>query len=400
MSVDLLNKQVNFNDGEGIFQEDFNDAQNFAAARLFDGLIQDSIGYCQTGGAGVPNPWMGGNNGFDPPLTRAFCLSIGRAFLKAGASGNGYVGIAPGTLLQKIAATNGDEAQLLSYSFDGSEQWELANGHATNPRLDLLQMKLEYETAASQSRDFEDATTGIVSTQSMDKRRRVRCTLSVKQGTAAASPTFPDPDAGCVVVGSVLVVATEAYGSPIDFSGGSGITTVHDQRMPVNVKCYRVYAKDFFTTAYNLSSLNTISTSAGAGTNELIAGCPVTKGRILGVGWTKNGTTEGVITFGAASTTLVASGLTTNQRTLTSIATSGHRAIDFLTFEGQHSGSPVLQQSATAKIGLPMWAGGRTMPTKGSDLTGAGQDFCGIRIVNTAAGMTITHVDFYVAEGI
>lgn len=401
MSVDLFNKRVNYSDGEGIFHGDANDGQAFLDAKLMEAIIQDGIGYTITGGLGVTNPTLGGNNGFDAPTTRAFCLSPGRAFLRVGTANN-KAQIAPGTLMQKIGAADGAEAKLLAYTFAGTEEWTLVNGDATHPRLDLLQMKLEYETADSQSRDFEDATTGVVTTQSMNKKRRVKCTLSVKQGTAAASPTFPDPDTGCVPVGSILVLATETYGSPPSFSGGSSLSTIHDQRMPINVKCYRVQARQLYQTGYTENTLKDQLTSAGAGTNLLVAQCPVGKGRLLGVYWSKQGAiSEGTLHLGGAPGDF-ASGVTESRRLLTSAAGSTGRAVNFLTFEGQHSptSGPTLQQSATAKIGLPMWANGRPVAQQLNDLDGAGISSAILRIENTAINMVIRFVDFYVAEGI
>lgn len=158
-------------------------------------------------------------------------------------SANNKVRIYPGTLLQAIADPDGTEPKLLAYTFT-TEEVTIANGDATNPRIDLVQMKLEYVNE-TESRDFQDATTRALTSQTLAVRRRVKCTLSVKQGTPAASPAYPDPDAGYCVIAGLCVGASYAGATGLGLDDMAGPALVlHDQRMPMNVRPHGALAND------------------------------------------------------------------------------------------------------------------------------------------------------------
>lgn len=159
-------------------------------------------------------------------------------------SANNKVRIWPGTLCQAIADPDGTEPKLLAYTFT-NEEVTIANGDATNPRVDLVQMRLEYVNE-TESRDFQDATTRALTSQTLAVRRRVKCTLSVKQGTPAASPAYPDPDAGYCVIAGLVVGATYAGATPLDRDDQAGARLVlHDQRIPMGVRTYGSLSRDF-----------------------------------------------------------------------------------------------------------------------------------------------------------
>jgi hypothetical protein len=87
-------------------------------------------------------------------------------------------------------------------------------------RYDLITVKLEDIDGDSEPRDFKDGVTGALSTSSLSKKRAVRATFDVTQGTAAASPTIPSVPAGVQLVFVVKVDNTQ-------------ITEVRDCTFPV-----------------------------------------------------------------------------------------------------------------------------------------------------------------------
>jgi hypothetical protein len=157
-----------------------------------------------------------------------------------GVAGTGALetSVLAGTILQgsSVGAT-GVAADLLAYTFEPSEfTLTHATGDATNPRIDVVEVKLETITADSTSRDFEDAVTEALTTTSVDKTRRTQITIQIKQGTPAASPGFPALTAGFVGLGAVLVPALHA---------GVFVAETHlsDLRIPLGVKRSVTYAE-------------------------------------------------------------------------------------------------------------------------------------------------------------
>jgi hypothetical protein len=104
----------------------------------------------------VVDPGFAGSDGVDPPTHLAYCLHGGSAHLRQGAATN-QLEISPGVLMQKIAAANGNDAQLLAYTFQGTEQVSITAGDVVHPRVDLMQMQLSLVNADSESRVTESS---------------------------------------------------------------------------------------------------------------------------------------------------------------------------------------------------------------------------------------------------
>lgn len=288
MATTDLFASVLWNDGEAIVYSDFNDEQRFLGARLFDQLLQ-KLAY----GLGR-DPTMNGQAGTDISTAYAFALSPGSAYLRNG-SANNKVQVAPGTLLQKVAASDGSEAKLLAYTFVGTEEVAIGNGAGAGLwRIDLVQMKLEYVAADLQSRDFTDAITGAPSTALLNKKRRVQCTLSLKVGTGAAlssTPTMPTADAGYVAIAAILVPPTYAGGAWN--ANGAGFLDVatassllcYDLRMPLCVRPFVVHPAHFQYSGAQCA-LDTFKQelTVTSGPATVYVPCPTTQGRIVGVG--------------------------------------------------------------------------------------------------------------------
>lgn len=402
-------KQVLFNDGEGLTQDDLNNIQRYARAQLYDANLQYLIGATKRSidpANLVLDPEYGGQNGTDVETRFCYCLSPGAAFLKQGSASN-KVAIAPGVLLQKVGTTNGTEATLLSYHFTGAEEFTLTAGDGANPRVDLLQMKLEYISGNSESRDFEDAATRIVTSTTPNKARRVQCTLSVKAGTPAATPTIPEPDAGYVPVGSVVVGTSYLTAtSPIfgvDTAGANAV--VWDQRLPLRVRAYRVDPVMFkLVTAWALNNNNSSVISSNA-TNDFYVPYPGGLGRLVAVSVsTNNPFAGGLMRLGRSSDVVSTSFVEMNYPSFAGFSQENLTAMTL--FEAQHrpAAGPTVSQSATTFIGAPLWTNGRRCPYQKQGLAAsvgnAPGDILVLRIRSGTNAHTIAGVTFYVAEGI
>lgn len=238
MTVDIFGR-VLINDGEGIDPDDLTGIGSRVLAVLWDQIVSSML-------PNVPSssdPSF--NDAYDPTTSLwAFALTIAGARPVIG-SANNKIKITKGTLLQAIGAPDGAEPQLLAFRFDGTDEVTIANGSVANPRVDIIQMKLEYVNDTPTSRDFQDAVSRALTTTTPTKRRRVKCTLSVKQGTPAASPQYPLPDTGFVAIAGVVVGTSWVAAAPMldeDTTGANA--SIQDQRMPIGVATHAVFPLD------------------------------------------------------------------------------------------------------------------------------------------------------------
>lgn len=92
----------------------------------------------------------------------------------------------------------------------------------TNPRIDLICIRANRATIATASRNFKDATSGVVSSVSMDIETDWAADLLVVAGTPAGSPSAPAVPAGYIKVAELTVAAT---------TGMAGTASVADKRV-------------------------------------------------------------------------------------------------------------------------------------------------------------------------
>ncbi len=406
MSTDSF-KRVFFNDGEGITHGDLNDSQTFLETRLSDQILHALIGNVSLSGT---DPEFGGKNGANAPTHLAYCLHGGSAYLRQG-TGNAKLQIAPGVLMQKTGSMDGSTPTLLAYTFAGTEEVTIANGDVTNPRVDILQMKLELVSADTQSRDFEDATTHLVTTTTPSKKKRVQCTLSVKQGTPGASPVYPDPDTGYVCVAGVLVGTSyvAAAGMIFDFDETGAVAVVHDQRMPLNVQEYFV-APNCVNVVTNASvTTNNWAVATSNATNDFRFQCPKGgAGRVVGVVFNLD---AGPVNPGTVN--LVSHG--TSDYSIPHILnmvdddTDGTLGAAFCVakyyeFEQNHTpeagGGPTIQASATNKIGPPVWTSGTRCAMPASTRAMPRETRVALQFKNLAHISIVWNVGFYIAQGL
>lgn len=423
MSTTDLYKTVLFNEGEGVEPDDLNDVQRFRGAQIQDGLLQCLIGNMDhtVNVNQTLDPDYQGQRGANVETIRCYALSAGQAFLRPGTANN-KVGVSPGTLFQKLAASDGDEAQLIAYTFDGTEEFLIADGGALNHRVDLLQMKLEYVDGDPETRDFQDAVTRALTSPSLDKKRRVQCTLSIKTGTEASTTavTYPTPDAGTVPIGAVVVGAgwtvavAPVFG--IDTAAANKVV-VHDQRVPLGVRAYRVDPTAFkLVTAWALSNNNSTVTSSNA-TNLLYVACPTSKGRLVGVAMHLAGSSispsvsaldagrsSGIITttyipynsvmMGTSAPDIIApqACIEQNHVNATIGGGTGPDIIPNVTFSTPATG-----------FGPPIWANGRRCAFEKfhrSSVAAVPSDHLVLRLQSGVNGTVIGAITFYVAEGL
>jgi hypothetical protein len=422
MSIDNY-KQVLFNDGQGLTHTDLNDLTRFLESKIWDQILHSLIGnttYTAFNGTNGRDPCFGGQDGTDHASNLAYCLTPGAAYLRQGSS-TAKIQIAPGTLLQKVGTLDGNDPKLIAFTFAGTEEFTLTSGDATNPRVDLLQMKLEYVNADSQSRDFEDAATRVVTSTAMNVKRRVQCTISVKIGTPAASPTIPDPDSGYVPVGYALVGATwNAAGSDKPSFGQIGEialgahVTIADLRMPIRVKGYTIDPSTFkLITAFALAGNERRATSSNA-TNELQAFCPLTEGRIFAIGLRSlNSHATFVNTLGHHATGGTSFDSRNGVPNMTSVNDDGLHITPYYLFThspGGAGGGPTIQASAVNKINVPIWCSGERCPAESvftlgnsvwsTNLQTASYGQLALKIATGANGTELGPITFYIAEGI
>jgi hypothetical protein len=320
-------------------------------------------------------PDFGGDDGVVPSPLWAYCVSPGSAFLRQG-SANNKIQIAPGELLQ----SDGTHQELLRYRFQGTEEFTLTNGDATNPRCDLLQIKITFDSLLGP-----------------------QVQLGVKAGTPAASPVIPDPDSGFVPVGVAVVGHGWTTGGIAPTFGVDIVDTnkvvIHDHRVPLKISKLVVDPVLYkLQTAWALSNINTMVTSSNA-TNALWIRCPTNWGRVICVDVYAGGIA--IPTSAITLTSIVPAGLSTgfpsNHGFGTNVASDTSlllrsRRVDFETLHTPAAG-PTIQASAVNKIGVPLWAGGFRVPGIPNTLP----QFAFVKVTNANNGVSLGETVWYVA---
>ena len=255
--------------GEEATLGDFNDAQRHLRSQLLDGVHGPLArvverDYLPQVVSSTGHAWTIGNGA--QPFVSASTLTVS---------------FTAGWLGQRISVPDGTDPGFLWYHCGiGEVSLTAGAADATNPRWDIVQIKIEHVEGTAESRDFKDAS-GVLSTTSTNKRRRTQMTATIKAGTAAASPTEPTPDSGYVKLCAIHIAATATVITP---------TTVRDYRMPVG---YRVIdlipgvhcARD---TQWAVDVSGMVTGDGNVTPRRLYAmpqmGAPFASGRLLAVG--------------------------------------------------------------------------------------------------------------------
>ena len=259
-----------YNDGEALDYNDLNNAQRHARSMLYDG-VHGTLArvverdYQPQAVSSTGHAWTIGNG--CQPYVSASTLTVS---------------FTPGAIGFKASGVPDGTDPLFLWYHMGLAEVSLTAGaaDATNPRWDIVQIKIEHAEGSAETRDFS-TTGGVLSSVSFSKRRRTKLTASIKAGTAAASPTEPTPDAGYVKLCAIHIAATATVITP---------TTVRDYRMPVG---YRVIdlipgvhcARD---TQWSVDVSGMVTGDGDATPRRLYAmpqmGAPFASGRLLAVG--------------------------------------------------------------------------------------------------------------------
>jgi hypothetical protein len=406
MPVDTF-AQVRFEEGEGLSYVDLNNITRFIEARVLDQLLRELVGY-NGESVSAPKDPIGSPAVADPQL--AYVLNAGSCVLKQGTTGT-RLGLTTGTVFQSIASADGNDPKFLAYSVGASDvDLTITAGHATNPRIDILQMRLEYVDGDTQSRDIEDAVTRVVSTFAVNKERRVQATFSIKNGTAGANPVYPAPDSGYCVVGAVRVPALWSTG----VSTNPGATTsaiIRQLTMPLKVEEVTIMPHLFDLSAatnWSMGTLGEVICPGGAGTNMRVWIPGGTGKRLVGVGVTHDIDTSGDFTIRVGRST-PGSGWVAEGPQYASIANllpaiTGATQSRFVGIDQLQGASSLSQIGVNGAIGDPIWASGgaagpatRRVELEDGDVLGSSWAVRAFLEIDAGTGSRITEVTFYLA---
>lgn len=268
-----VRKELLYNDGEALDYNDLNNAQRYMRSALNDGVLS----------------WLARTHELDQgagsTLNSGTYLSVvGNSMYPSITGSSLVVTVTLGPCGQHASGADrsGDDVYMIWHYFDPTiETYSFTSGaaDATNPRWDILQAKIDHTTGASETRDFKDATTGVLSSQSMNKERQTRLTMSIKAGTAAGSPTQPTPDAGYVKLFAWRIEAAATAITAANF---------RDYRMPIGLRIVDVHGHAMSRTGGFTESSDGALVADGMSTCTAIASPQTTgpwrSGRVVAVG--------------------------------------------------------------------------------------------------------------------
>lgn len=418
--IDDHSKVVLFDpDGEALDFTDLNNLQHYEYLRNIEGLlcgggIADAIGNPDSTPIDLPDLELSENwNAIGLNYAdMVFAPFPGAGYVKAHASDARKLVTVGGPIIGLTGDEpfNGDQYPAFAlFRLPSGVTFTTAVGDATNPRIDILEATFDTLDGDSQSRDFEDATTRVPTTQATNKARNVRVTLAIKQGTPAAVPTYPTPSAGASPICAVYVPATHnAVHSPAN---------LRDMRWPLGgLRVYDVPASQFVLQGANpwifapgSLHVQTDATTTAA-TGALIAQCPVSNkaARLMGIGVYGGAKADPMVD-------LVRLDFTAGSASLVQLAdhdpgeiydTTGFRSIGAIRI-GQDLGSSgkphVGLQVANRRIVSPMWCNGRAagpaFPIAQGDEPFGGSLAVRIRDEYNVSAAIVGFVRFYVAHG-
>lgn len=410
MTTDIY-AQVLISDGEALDAVDLTGLGARTLAVLYDQIIRAII-------PRDPNILITDVN---DPTTYPYALApTALAGMPQIGSANNKVLIGEGTLFQAIGAATGAEPQLLGFHFDGTTEVTIANGDATNPRVDLVQMKLEYVNDTPTARNFQDAVTRALTSTTPNIRRRVKCTLSVKQGAPAASPTYPEADAGNVIIAGVVVGASYAAGSGFVSDDTAGaVAVLHDQRLPFNVRPRVSMPGDYIypTVGASWQTGNTYDNNARSHVLQ-IADTSATGdslnipclfegvcGRLTSIASDSLDHSAAFVTSisrgrwvtGGASNAVTYTALANPDINGSGIGLFKRRSTGQFGFQATHTpaAGPIVQSNSNG-VGPPIWTNGRRRPGDPDD----NMDMVFLRYTTSRSGSTFGPTTFFIAEGL
>lgn len=214
--ANILPREVLFNDGEGLEPDDLNVLQRRLVALISDGILAHHARLSDDGHGGASSSHL---------------FAIGNSGAPYAGAGAAEVLFRAGPVFRRLAgAIDGEDPITLLYFLDQDEPTQAhAAAGAGLERWDLYSIELAQEDADPAddvSRDFKDAVTGALSTQTVGKIRKVAATITVTAGAEAAVGAAVEPatPAGHVKLAAVRV---DDSGSAFDPT-----TDIRDYRVP------------------------------------------------------------------------------------------------------------------------------------------------------------------------
>lgn len=209
-------RRVNFVDGEGVVYSDFNMLEQIVDRNFSRRMFTKQ--------------YLGTDVAFDHTLRLIPSSDSTYNFLVShSGTGSRTLTVNRGYFAQPTGSSDQDVPDCKFGEYAGGSFTLDANTSGSVYRRDILQAKIDTEsTTTSTSRDFKDATTGVVTSQSVDKRRVQNVLVSIKKGTdqssaANADANEPAPDSGYV----------KLYSFRIDNAGTASIANDWDYNLPI-----------------------------------------------------------------------------------------------------------------------------------------------------------------------
>lgn len=261
-------KEVLWNPGENVGNLDLGNMQRFARAVIEDWMFGSIGGFTGTGdagAAGVDRRGMlicHGDAGAPAPGAGAMTVTNLAGPIGQWMTGPTFPLGAGGSVADPNAlpaSWGGDPYLLVYWLSKGEIAITHAVGDATNPRWDLVCVKLDTITndpADNEVRIQKQDVGGVFvisENPALPKRRKVRCTPLLIAGAPAGSPAMPAVPAGYVPLYAVKIPATFNAVIPVDSS-------FYDLRMPLGSFTVDVWAvdeaiRDSFTASTLLTGL-------------------------------------------------------------------------------------------------------------------------------------------------
>lgn len=196
---------------------------------------------------------------------------------------------------QNVAAIDGNDTKLAVYYLAAQElNTTFAAADVTNPRIDLVAIKIDDADDPMVLRHYEDAVTRAKTSALEVVTRGVRITKTVVPGTPAATPVEPAVPAGFVKWASVRIPANA---TDLDNLAGfhqlaTGVE-IYDHRMPLGIRRIDVWGKDAFfdpatwdPSGIHRKFLHNLAVGAAGPLTDALwvpTGCPIVTGRLLSV---------------------------------------------------------------------------------------------------------------------
>lgn len=237
MTATQTNQRVLINAGQAITSDDLTRISQLLQQQFVDEMLfsdacvageKNSANYNQT-------YTTTGVGGAVYPIGRLSCYPSAGGASRAVGIENGTLAIGTQTYPAGMAAQTD---RLFTVCRVTEQTWNLAANASGSDRWDVLSIVMTEASAESESRDFRDADTGLVTTAAAFTRKRVGYTLVITQGTPGAGE--PSPSSG-VKIAAFLV--TNGAGTV------SALTGIRDYRQPLRQRHSRVWGKDGWGSA-------------------------------------------------------------------------------------------------------------------------------------------------------